>query len=463
MHRSRYTNSLKPAAGVLMIVEGAAIGASAYGAIALSSFEPSRELYTSVLPKVAVFTAVVLLSLLSLGLYQLSQRLQFKDAVAHLLVAFLLAAIVLSALSMLLPPVAMSRSVGAIAVGSSILVLLALRFTYLRVVDENRFRRRTLVYGSLEPLKVMSRLRRRADRRGFHIVGLVVASGKPEHSDNCYVTVHDRPLAEIVEECHADEIVVAMDQRRGILPVQELLAARLQGIEILDVAKFMERECRKIYIDLIHPSWMVFGEGFRNDLLRRGTKRAFDIVVALSALLFLWPLVLLTAIAIKLENGFGAAVFYRQTRVGIHGVPFKLLKFRSMGEDAEVDGEARWAEVNDPRVTRVGRWIRKWRIDEIPQLYNVLGGYMSIVGPRPERPEFVGRLAQVIPYYNERHVVKPGITGWAQLRYQYGSSEHDALEKLQYDLYYVKNQSLLLDLVIFLQTVEVVLWGKGAR
>src|SRR5690606_26805687 len=358
MHRSRYTNSLKPAAGVLMIVEAVAIGASAYGAIALSSFEPSRELYTSVLPKVAVFTAVVLLSLLSLGLYQLSQRLQFKDAVAHLLVAFLLAAIVLSALSMLLPPVAMSRSVGAIAVGSSILVLLALRFTYLRVVDENRFRRRTLVYGSIEHLNVMSRLRRRADRRGFHVVGLVVAGGKPEHSDICYVTVHDRPLAEIVEECHADEIVVAMGQRRGILPVQELLAARLQGIEILDVAKFMERECRKIYIDLIHPSWMVFGEGFRNDLLRRGTKRAFDIVVALSALLFLWPLVLLTAIAIKLENGFGAAVFYRQTRVGIHGVPFKLLKFRSMGEDAEVDGEARWAEVNDPRVTRVGRWIR---------------------------------------------------------------------------------------------------------
>ena len=466
MHRSRFTNSVKPAVGLLMLIEAAFIGASAFGAMALSfrgDLDPFPEQYGLLLPKAAVFTAVVFLSLLSLGLYQLSQRLNFKDAIAHVLAAFIIAGIVLWALWSLWPPLAMSLGIGAMAAAVSLVLLLTLRFVYLRHVDTNRFRRRSLIYGSVEPIRAMSRLRRRADRRGFQIVGLVLANGKPVYSDDYYVTVHDRPLTEIVDECHADEIIVAMDQRRGALPVQELLDARLKGIEVLDLAKFMERECRKIYIDLIHPSWMVFGEGFRNDMLRRVAKRAFDLVVALAVLFIFWPLVAVTAVAIKLESGIKAPVFYRQMRVGIHGVPFKLLKFRSMRMDAEADGEARWTEVDDPRITRVGHWIRKWRIDEIPQLYNVVGGYMSIVGPRPERPCFVKELSQMIPYYNERHVVKPGITGWAQLRYQYASSEHDAREKLQYDLYYVKNQSLILDLVILLQTIEVVLWSKGAR
>ena len=466
MHRSRFTNSVRPAAGLLMLIEAVVVGASAFAAMALSNggeLYLSLELYRPMLPKAAVFTAVVLISLLSLGLYQLSQRLNLKDAIAHVLAAFAVAGVALLALWLLLPDLAMSLDIGTTAAALSLVVLLALRFVYLRHVDKNLFRRRSLIYGSVEPIRALSRLRRRADRRGFQIVGLVLAGGKPVHSDDYYVTVHDRPLTEIVEQCHADEIVVAMDQRRGVLPVQELLAARLNGVEILDVAKFMERECRKIYIDLIHPSWMVFGEGFRNDMLHRATKRVFDVVVASAVLLMVWPLVVATAVAIKLENGIKAPVFYRQMRVGEHGVPFKMLKFRSMGVDAECNGEARWAEVDDPRITRVGRWIRKWRIDEIPQLYNVIGGYMSVVGPRPERPCFVNELARVIPYYNERHVVKPGITGWAQLRYQYGSSEHDALEKLQYDLYYVKNHSLILDLVILLQTIEVVLWSKGAR
>ena len=449
-----------------MLIEALVVGASAFAATALSiggELYLSSELYRPMLPKAAVFTAVVLISLLSLGLYQLSQRLNLKDAIAHVLAAFVVAGVALSALWLLYPDLALSLDIGTTAAALSLVVLLALRFFYLRHVDKNLFRRRSLIYGSVEPIRALSRLRRRADRRGFQIVGLVLAGGKPVHSDDYYVTVHDRPLTEIVEQCQADEIIVAMDQRRGVLPVRELLAARLNGTEVLDVAKFMERECRKIYIDLIHPSWMVFGEGFRNDMLHRATKRVFDVVVASAVLLMVWPLVVATAVAIKLENGIKAPVFYRQMRVGEHGVPFKMLKFRSMGVDAECNGEARWAEVDDPRITRVGRWIRKWRIDEIPQLYNVIGGYMSVVGPRPERPCFVNELAQVIPYYNERHVVKPGITGWAQLRYQYGSSEHDALEKLQYDLYYVKNQSLVLDMVILLQTIEVVLWGKGAR
>ena len=192
-------------------------------------------------------------------------------------------------------------------------------------------------------------------------------------------------------------------------------------------------------------------------------KRVMDVAVSALALLVCWPILILLAVAIKLEDGLRSPVLYRQIRVGHNGIPFAVLKFRSMVVDAEADGKAVWATKNDDRVTKVGRIIRTLRLDELPQIFNVLRGQMSIVGPRPERPEFVDRLSETIPYYAERHTVKPGVTGWAQLRYSYGASEEDAAEKLQYDLYYVKNHTLLLDLVIILQTAEVVLWGKGAR
>lgn len=466
MNRSRFVNAVRPASGALILIEAALLGASVYAAKALSFVGDSGvsdDSFDPTLLNVVLFTTVTLLSILSLGLYQLSHRLNFKDAFAHLLAAFAIAGLILSAIWFVLPQFAMSIDALITAIILSLGLLLTLRFFYLRYIDTNMFRRRILVYGDIEPIKAISRLRRRADRRGFHIVGLVITGDRTEYSNDYYVTTHDRPLADIVRECNAQEIIVAMGQRRGVLPVEELLAARLEGIEVLDLANFMERECRKVYIDLIYPSWMVFGEGFRNDILRRITKRVFDIVVASAALMATFPVMIVTAIAIKLEDGRDAPIFYRQMRVGAHGVPFSLTKFRSMRVDAESDGEARWAEVDDPRITRVGRWIRKWRIDEIPQLCNVLNGCMSVVGPRPERPGFVDELAHNIAYYNKRHVVRPGITGWAQLRYQYGSTEHDALEKLQYDLYYVKNQSLTLDLIILLQTVEVILWGKGAR
>jgi sugar transferase (PEP-CTERM system associated) len=214
---------------------------------------------------------------------------------------------------------------------------------------------------------------------------------------------------------------------------------------------------------VLNPSWIIFGEGFRATQVERWLERGFDIVASLLLLLLAVPIMLVTTIAIMIEDGFRVPVLYRQRRVGQHGRVFDVLKFRSMRVDAEPEGEAQWAVQDDPRVTRVGGVIRKTRIDELPQLCNVLRGEMSFVGPRPERPEFVEQLEERIPYYRERHSVKPGITGWAQLCYPYGSSERDALEKLQYDLYYVKNRSLLFDLAILVQTVEVVLWGKGAR
>jgi sugar transferase (PEP-CTERM system associated) len=217
-----------------------------------------------------------------------------------------------------------------------------------------------------------------------------------------------------------------------------------------------------VRLDVLNPSWIIFGDGFRASHTQQLLARGLDLVASFGLLVFAAPLMVLSILAIKLEDGLHAPVFYRQKRVGFRGRVFDVLKFRSMRLDAEKDG-AVYATRNDPRVTQFGTIMRKTRIDELPQLLNVLRGEMSFVGPRPERPEFVGDLEQKIPYYRERHTVKPGITGWAQLCYPYGSSEKDTIEKLQYDLYYVKNRSLLFDLVILVQTVEVVLWGKGAR
>jgi sugar transferase (PEP-CTERM system associated) len=254
-----------------------------------------------------------------------------------------------------------------------------------------------------------------------------------------------------------------MDDRRRGFPMHEFLECRLAGIDIIELPSFLERETGKVRLDVLNPSWIIFGGGFRATQVERWLERGFDIVASLLLLLLAMPIMFVTTIAIMIEDGMRAPVLYRQSRVGQHGRVFDVLKFRSMRVDAEPAGEARWAVQDDPRVTRVGAFIRKTRIDELPQLCNVLRGEMSFVGPRPERPEFVEQLEERIPYYRERHSVKPGITGWAQLCYPYGSSERDAVEKLQYDLYYVKNRSLLFDLAILVQTVEVVLWGKGAR
>jgi sugar transferase (PEP-CTERM system associated) len=276
------------------------------------------------------------------------------------------------------------------------------------------------------------------------------------------IIVPDKPLVELASALQIDEIVVAMDDRRQQFPLKELLDCRLAGVEITELATFLERETGKVYLDTLVPSWMIFGTGFRRDLFRRLSERAFDVIASLILLVLAAPIMLLTMLAIKLEDGLRKPVFYGQLRVGFANRNFRVLKFRSMRTDAEKDG-AQWARTNDDRVTRVGRFIRKTRIDELPQLLNVLSGQMSFVGPRPERPEFVQKLAETIPYYSERHAVKPGITGWAQLCYPYGASEKDAIEKLQYDLYYVKNHGLLFDILILLQTVEVILLGKGAR
>ena len=269
-------------------------------------------------------------------------------------------------------------------------------------------------------------------------------------------------LAQLARTHSVDEIVVGVrEQRGGVLPLRHLLDCRTQGIRVHSLASFSERLKGEVPLDSLKASWLIYGNGFAQGWWRTTIKRGFDIVTALVLLLLAWPIMLLAAAAIMLEDG--TPVLFRQERVGRHGRSFQVLKFRSMRKDAEKDGIARWAQANDSRITTVGRFIRKTRIDELPQLFNVLRGEMSLVGPRPERPSFVEQLTEQIPFYAIRHSVKPGLTGWAQVRFSYGASLADARRKLQFDLYYVKNHSLVLDIQIILETVRVVLLGEGAR
>jgi sugar transferase (PEP-CTERM system associated) len=348
-------------------------------------------------------------------------------------------------------------------IGIGLISLTIVRVVAHGLIDEDILKRKVLVYGAGNNAARILALRRRNDQRGFRVVGFVPSRNEERVVPEDKLVKKDASLVATAAAMEIDEIVVAMDDRRQQFPLKDLLDCRLAGIEVIELASFFERETGKVYLDILIPSWMIFGSGFRRDIIRRYSETAFDVVASFALLLLALPIMALTVLAIKLEEGLSAPVLYGQPRVGYAGKVFRVLKFRSMRVDAEKDGRARWATANDDRVTRVGRFIRKVRIDELPQLFNVLTGRMSFVGPRPERPEFVKQLNESIPYYDVRHAVKPGITGWAQLCYPYGASEQDATEKLQYDLYYVKNHSLVFDILILLQTVEVILFGKGAR
>jgi sugar transferase (PEP-CTERM system associated) len=269
-------------------------------------------------------------------------------------------------------------------------------------------------------------------------------------------------LEETVKHLDIDEIIVAVrEQRGGVLPLRALLECRLAGVQVTDLPRFFERVHGRVPIESLKASWLIYGRGFRQNWLRGVMKRAFDLVIAVVLLSIVLPLMAIIACLISLDGG--APIIYRQERVGCRGQRFTLLKFRSMTKDAEKDGQAAWANINDPRVTAIGRFMRRTRVDELPQLLNVLRGEMSFVGPRPERPTFVSMLTEQIPFYGVRHSVKPGITGWAQVRYTYGANVEESIKKLEYDLYYVKNHTLLLDILILFKTVRVVMLGEGAR
>lgn len=411
-----------------------------------------------------VFAAVLMLAMTSMGLYATHSRDGWAGHIVRALVGFFAGGLTLMALQYLSPVDDIGRGVMMLALCFGFAGVMVARAVALRVGQGELLRRQVMVLGVGEKADLIhSRLRRDSDRRTFGIAGYVPVQGDAERVPAELHLNADGGLPALVDLLGVDEIVVAPDCRRGSLPLDELMACRLRGVHVNDLHTFLENQTGRAHINALSPSWIVFDAGFDRSVVRSASKRVFDIASSSLLLLLALPVMVLTALLIKLESGWSGPIFYLQERVGEGGETFRVIKFRSMRTDAERDGVARWATSNDDRVTGVGRVIRKLRVDELPQVLNVLRGEMSFVGPRPERPTFVEQLEREIPYYGLRHAVKPGITGWAQLRYAYGASVKDAEEKLKYDLYYVKNQSLMFDLLVLLQTVEVVLFGKGAR
>lgn len=410
-----------------------------------------------------VYAAVFMASSLLAGLYRKTLDREEYKLLERINLAFATGIFVLVFIYYAIPELILSRNVLLTALVFSFLGQLLTRYVFYKFANLDALKRRVLVIGAGVRADELEQVNSSFVHRGFEIVGHVAI-------DDELIAVHDKlfyldkpyGLKQIVKQERVDEIVIAVDDRGKRIPVDDLLDAKMSGIVVIDLQAFYEREQRLIFLETLTPSWLVFSDGFDNDGVRRFIKRGFDIVASILWLLGTWWIMLLTALAIGLESGFAKPVLYRQTRVGYRERSFTLIKFRSMELDAETEG-AQWTSEHDGRITRVGRFIRKYRIDELPQLFNVLRGDMSFVGPRPERPEFVAGFLQRIPYYKERHRVKPGITGWAQLCYPYGAGDRETRHKLQYDLYYVKNYSLFLDLTVMLSTIEVVLWGRGGR
>ena len=410
-----------------------------------------------------MFAVTMVVFIGAFGLYRRDRKFHFGAYVGRLMLAMLIGAPIAYVAATLLP-----GGVGFQQIfGETLIFAFAGLIVVRRVVVSPLLRtlmpHRVLVLGTGSEARVVESSLDAGDAPEIELVGFYALDKVQENVVMAgRVVARGRSLEETVEQLGVNEIIVAVrDQRGGVLSLRSLLTCRLAGIQVTDLARFFERVHGRIPIDSLKASWLIYGQGFRQDLLRTLVKRLFDIVVSLALLILTLPLIIVTAVLIVMESGF--PIIYRQQRVGVHGRKFNVLKFRSMRADAESDGKALWAAVDDPRVTRLGSFLRRSRIDELPQLFNVLRGEMSLVGPRPERPVFVAMLTEQIPFYAVRHSVKPGITGWAQVRYSYGADVEQSMKKLEYDLYYVKNHTLFLDLLILLGTVRVVLLGEGAR
>ena len=410
-----------------------------------------------------IFALLNQLSALALGLYNSKLRESFRGIFRRMLMCV---SVGFCATTLINPLYGLYHlPIELLAIASSLSVFLISSFRYFTFkVDFFGFgKRNILVLGAGHRASIIERrMRRDVDRQDFSVHGFVIMEGdSPDGIQRETLINLSESLVEYTLAHNIDEIVVANDERRNNLPVDELFACKIRGIEIIDILDFIERETGQIAVNLIYPSWVIYSNGFAsNNHLRNTLDWIFNAGMALVLLLLTWPVMLITALCMKITEGFNAPIFYKQERVGLDGEPFNMIKFRSMHLDAEKYG-AQMASENDNRITKVGQYLRKYRIDELPQIWNVLHGNMGFVGPRPERPQFVQSLIKNIPYYNERHNVKPGLTGWAQLKYPYGATEADSLEKLKYDLYYIKHRSFLLDLLILIRTVEIVLFGKG--
>ena len=410
-----------------------------------------------------IFALLNQLSALALGLYNSKLRESFRGIFRRMLMCVSVGFCATTLINPLYGPYHLPIELLAIASSLSVFLVSSFRYFTFKIDFFGFGKRNILVLGSGHRASIIERrMRRDVDRQDFSVHGFVIMEGdSPDGIQRETLINLSESLVEYTLAHNIDEIVVANDERRNNLPVDELFACKIRGIEIIDILDFIERETGQIAVNLIYPSWVIYSNGFAsNNYLRNTLDWIFNAGMALVLLLLTWPVMLITALCMKVTEGFNAPIFYKQERVGLDGEPFNMIKFRSMHLDAEKHG-AQMASENDNRITKICQYLRKYRIDELPQIWNVLHGNMGFVGPRPERPQFVQSLIKNIPYYNERHNVKPGLTGWAQLKYPYGATEADSLEKLKYDLYYIKHRSFLLDLLILVRTVEIVLFGKG--
>jgi sugar transferase (PEP-CTERM system associated) len=409
---------------------------------------------------IALITALFTLCFYYNELYDLTTVHSKSELFVRILQATGATAIILALLTAMFPALTIGGSIFLTSLGLLLVALPSVRLGLVRLTGDPHLEERVLILGTGLRARSLAQQIWRQHEFAYRVVGFVDEVPTALPSDDPLVIGSRTDLNRIVHQERIDRIVVSLSDRRGSLPVEDLLQAKLSGVRVEDAATMYERITGKILIDEIKPSWLIFSDGFRVSRITRATKRAFDVVVACVGLVLAAPLMALTAVAIRLDSR--GPILYCQERVGKDGRPFTLCKFRSMRTDAE-QGTPVWAKDKDDRVTRVGRFIRMTRLDELPQLWNVLRGDMSCVGPRPERPFFVQQLAADIPFYNTRHVVRPGVTGWAQVKYRYGSSVEDAAEKLRYDLYYIKHQSFIFDITILLDTVKVVLFRQGAK
>ena len=444
------------------------------GAVYLLTVSPAAGLGSSSafmeLAQFAVVLAVLtLIAMTAVGLYSADAMLDYRVMVIKILLAFVIVTPAV-ALAILFFNDTVGRTVNVWslwylkAAFSWFVCVSVTRAVFAQLADGSAFKRRVLVIGTGENALRIKDVAQRARDCHYVPVAFVQATNDPLRVGRCDLDLaadeRNEQLAEFALSVGAQEVVVATDDRRG-LPIHQLLYCKLHGLKVTDYLSFWERENGRVNLEALQPSWLIFSDGFRMGWLVDTLQRSFDIIVSAAFLLLTTPVLIATALAIRVESE--GPVLYRQERVGFRGRTFMVLKFRSMRVDAEVNGAPQWAAKRDPRITRVGAFIRKFRIDELPQLFNVLRGEMSFIGPRPERPFFVEQLSASIPFYKARHAVRPGISGWAQINYPYGASLEDARQKLSYDLYYVKNRTVFLDLLILVQTVKVILFPEGAR
>jgi sugar transferase (PEP-CTERM system associated) len=433
-----------------------------FGSVALAAAVQDTTDLPANFWRILLVTLVCQLCLYYNDFYDLTLVHSNRELVVRLLQAAGAASILLAALYFLMPDLMIGNGIFVSALFVFLVAILGWRLLFNHVSGSMKLQERVLFVGTGETARKVAR--QVLDQREFayRVIGFIDddASRIGERIVNPAIVGTPADIDRLIAEHHIDRIVVGLSDRRGKLPVEELLRAKMAGIRVEDATTTYERVTGKLLIDDLRPSFLIFSEGFRVSRATRLMKRTIDLVLSLVLAILSFPLMVITALLVFLEDG--RPILYRQERVGENGRTFTLSKFRSMRKDAEKGGKPIWAKDGDNRITRIGRFIRKTRLDELPQLWNVLRGDMSFVGPRPERPFFVEQLSKEIPFYQQRHAVKPGLTGWAQVRYRYGSSLEDAMEKLRYDLYYIKHLSVFFDLTIVFDTVKVVLFRKGA-